>query len=230
MVCSNCGYTLGPDDQFCGGCGAYLTDAPEPEATQPEDDWGIPFDQSPTSPTPAREPRGGAGGTVGVIAGALAALLIVGLALFWILGRDDDTDAANAPATTPVTTATTPVAEATEPETPTEEPTEQTPSPTEEPTTPDPEPTEIELPGSAAQCQNVGSFAVYRGNDQTSCQFSENVARAYAALTQPVTEATTLEGVSSPVTGQTYTLTCDHSTPVRCTGGNNAVIYLSPSS
>ena len=83
---------------------------------------------------------------------------------------------------------------------------------------------------SADPCSAVAGIGVQRGNDQTSCEFAENVARAYADLDQPVTETVTLEDVASPVTGQTYTLTCDFTTPVRCTGGNNAVIYLSPPS
>lgn len=89
-----------------------------------------------------------------------------------------------------------------------------------------PEPTRIDLPTTAYECSSRSGIGVYRGNDQTSCPFSENVARAFDRLEQPVTEEITLEGVFSPVTGLTYTLDCSYSTPVRCTGGNNAVIYL----
>ncbi|MDO5504400.1 MAG: zinc ribbon domain-containing protein [Actinomycetia bacterium] len=224
MVCSNCGYALGADDQFCGGCGAYLTDAPQEETARADDDWGIPFTPEQESAPPPRDNR-----TLGVIAGVLVGVLALALVI-WFLGRDSDDDVADSPATTPVVTDTatdgqTP-AEPAEKEATEADPETETATETE---TPEPTPSEIDLPSSAAQCNNVGSLAVYRGNDQTSCQFAENVARAYAELEEPPTEAFTLSGVSSPVTGQSYDLACDFSTPVRCGGGNNAVIYISPS-
>ena len=230
MVCSNCGYALGPDDQFCGGCGAYLSDAPQEQTTPTGNDWGIPFTAEQESGPPPRDSR-----TLGVIAGVLGAILVLALVLFWWLGRDDETGAADG--TTPTTAvatdtatdaATEPDAAETEVETdPADEPTSGEPTETE---SPEPTPGEIDLPSAAAQCANVGSLAVYRGNDQTSCPFAENVARAYAALDEPPTEAFTLSGVTSPVTGQSYNLTCDFSSPVRCTGGNNAAVFISPSS
>lgn len=225
MVCSNCGYALGPDDQFCGGCGAYLTDAPQAEAAQQPGDWGA--SSTPDGP-PTSGPSGSPGSSLAVIGGVLAALVIVALALIWILGgRGDSDDVATDGATTPIATETAPATEPTDPATtPAESPTSPEPEETEGPE----EPEEIELPGAAVQCNNVGTLAVYRGNDQTSCPFAENVARAFAALDQPVTEEVTLSGVSSPVTGQDYTLTCDFTVPVRCVGGNDAVIYISPSS
>lgn len=215
MVCSNCGYALGPEDQFCGGCGAYLTDAPasEPsEAGSPRapgvapDAWADAYESGQESAPRSR--------STGIIAGVLIGLLLGGVLIYWLANRGGDEDVAGGEApTTPVATVTDGE------ETPGEEPT--TPEETPEPT-----PSEIELPGSAAECDDVGGMTVHRGNDQTSCQFAENVARAYAGLDQPVTAEVTLEDVESPVTGQTYNLDCDHSTPVRCTGGNNAVIFL----
>lgn len=232
MVCSNCGYALGPDDQFCGGCGAYLTDAPQEETARADDDWGIPFTPHDQPAPPPRDNR-----NLGVIAGVLVGLLVIALALFFLLGGDDDTDVADGTApTTPVATDTatdaqTPAQTATDAQTEGED--EQTEDATDESTEtepPEPTPTEIDLPASAAQCNNVGSVAVYRGNSQTSCPFAENVARAYADLDESPTEAFSLTGVSSPVTGQSYDLSCDFSTPVRCSGGNNAVVFISPSS
>lgn len=225
MVCSNCGYELGPDDQFCGGCGAYLTDAPEEQAATTRDEpWVVPYAPARQEPPPRRTP------SAGIIAAAIAAVAVVALLLIWLVGRDGDEVAGETatPAVTQTTGATT-----TEPSpSPTDETTAaQTETPTETATeTATSEPTQIELPGSAAPCSNVGSMAVYRGNALTSCPFAENVARAFTALEQPVAEAVTLTGVASPVTGQNYDLTCDFTTPVRCAGGNNAVVYLSPSS
>lgn len=217
MVCSNCGYALGPEDQFCAGCGAFLTDAPAPEdapvkaeaSTVVPDEWANAYEAEAAQPPPRPSRLGG------IIAGALVGLLLGALLIFWASQQDSD-DAAGGPPTTsaPGTSTST-----------------QTDSPSETPTeSPTPTATQIEVPDSAAACSAVAGIGVQRGNDQTSCEFAENVARAYADLDQPVTETVTLEDVASPVTGQTYTLTCDFTSPVRCAGGNNAVIYLSPPS
>lgn len=259
MLCSNCGYELGPDDQYCGGCGAFLTDAPEEETTpgSPHDDiWGTPGAGAGAAAGGAAGAAAGAGyprtlhhstyprdgydepqrnntNLIGVIVGAVVGLALVGLLLTWMLGGDDNDTAADT-STTPAVTETTdgeaPTEPATETDTDTAAPEEteaetETESPTETPT-----PTSIDLPGSAQSCSSVGGFTVHRGNSETSCPFSENVARAYAALDPEPEDSVQLTGVTSPVTGQSYTLTCDYSTPVRCTGGNNAVIYLTPGS
>lgn len=244
MVCSNCGYVLGPDDQYCGGCGAFLTDAPEGEAghdqpvvavpgdpdpadplrdTAPQDTpWGIPYAPS-GQPSPTRS-----GPSAGMIAAAVAAVALVALLLFWVLRPEaEETGVSDSDTTGATATASaTGDAAGTATDTPTMS---STPTPTESPTTA-PEQTEIELPGSAEPCNNVGAFVVYRGNTTTSCPFAENVGRAFAEVEQPVTADVALSGVSSPVTGLDYDLTCEFTTPVRCTGGNNAVVYLVPAS
>ncbi len=54
----------------------------------------------------------------------------------------------------------------------------------------------------------------------TSCSFAENVEAAYTGNGGPGTFA-----VHSPVTGQTYTMTCNlNGSEVTCTGGNNASV------
>lgn len=244
MVCSNCGYALGPDDQYCGGCGAFLTDAPDdeheawadeaapataapsdPGRDAPSDDtpWGIPY--APTQ-APAPEPAR-SGPSTAMIAAGVGIVALLALLLFWVLRPDGEeslasgssTSDSTAGVTTPATTAGTDPGAS-----PTATPTEtSTASPTAEPAV-------VELPGSAEQCDNVGAFVVYRGNAETSCPFAENVGRAFAEVPQPVTAETALTGVSSPVTGLDYDLTCEFTTPVRCTGGDNAVVYLVPAS
>lgn len=62
---------------------------------------------------------------------------------------------------------------------------------------------------------------VYAGTSATSCAFALNTAEAYAAYgngSHPFT-------VSSPVTGQAYTMTCTVAGSI-CQGGNGAVVYL----
>ncbi|OBK93012.1 hypothetical protein A5645_21925 [Mycobacterium asiaticum] len=63
--------------------------------------------------------------------------------------------------------------------------------------------------------------SVYAGNSDTSCQFALSTAEAYHAYgngSQPF-------DVKSPVTGQTYSMTCTAAGSV-CQGGNNALVYL----
>lgn len=72
--------------------------------------------------------------------------------------------------------------------------------------------TDSELPASAV------------GTDMTSCEFAEAIRRTY--LTQPGRTGVVELYVASPKTGLNYTVTCSGSAPVRCTGGDNAVVYL----
>lgn len=63
--------------------------------------------------------------------------------------------------------------------------------------------------------------SVYAGNAETSCEFAMRTAEAYHATgvgSQPF-------NVYSPVTGQTYSMTCTSAGSV-CQGGNNALVYL----
>jgi hypothetical protein len=63
--------------------------------------------------------------------------------------------------------------------------------------------------------------SVYAGNSGTSCQFAMNTAEAYHLYgkgSEPF-------DVYSPITGQTYTMTCTNAGSV-CQGGNNALVYL----
>src|SRR5262245_44273371 len=69
-VCSGCGATLGPQEQFCGACGRFRTDAttrvwPPQDATSPQN-WPPPQDGppvgAPATPAPAyggQAPYGG---------------------------------------------------------------------------------------------------------------------------------------------------------------------------
>lgn len=63
--------------------------------------------------------------------------------------------------------------------------------------------------------------SVYAGNSETSCEFAMSTAEAYHSYgkgSQPFS-------VYSPVTGQTYSMTCTVAGSV-CQGGNNALVYL----
>lgn len=79
------------------------------------------------------------------------------------------------------------------------------------PTTPDP-------PAGAIVC----SEGIAR-NETTSCEFATNVA-------EQVHQAGDLQSFKisaySPVTEQTYTMSCERDTWTRCIGGRNAVVYV----
>ncbi|WP_238558953.1 serine/threonine protein kinase [Rhodococcus rhodnii] len=82
------------------------------------------------------------------------------------------------------------------------------------------------LPAGASTCSSssaaLGSSAV--GSSVTSCEFAEAVRAAYAS--QPVRGQSVTVSATSPVTGTTYPMACSGSTLVRCTGGDNAVVYV----
>jgi hypothetical protein len=58
-------------------------------------------------------------------------------------------------------------------------------------------------------------------NASTTCPFAQNVAEEYRSSGG----ASSIE-VYSPVTKQTYTMSCSGGVPTVCRGGNNAVVYI----
>ena len=63
--------------------------------------------------------------------------------------------------------------------------------------------------------------SVYAGNSDTSCEFALKTAETYHAIGK----GSNPFDVYSPVTGQTYSMTCTAAGSV-CQGGNNALVYL----
>lgn len=74
------------------------------------------------------------------------------------------------------------------------------------------------VPSDAESC-GAGVFA---RSGSTSCSFALNVASDYYSSGSNRFQS------FSPATGQTYTMTCGGGSPVVCTGGNNAAVYLLP--
>jgi len=70
--------------------------------------------------------------------------------------------------------------------------------------------------GATASCGGV----VFVGPD-TSCQFAENVAKAYS---KSIGNGNGTVRAVSPVTGQTYAMRCTGVSPHVCQGGTNAVV------
>ncbi len=88
-------------------------------------------------------------------------------------------------------------------------------------------------PATSAGTARFGKTAT--GSSVTSCQFAEEVRKAYAKAADPQAANSQSAGASgptsvvavSPVTGRSYTMTCTTSGQlVTCTGGENAVVYV----
>jgi hypothetical protein len=71
--------------------------------------------------------------------------------------------------------------------------------------------------GGSTDCGNGISV-----NSNTSCAFAQYVAEGYRATGDSVIRA------YSPVTDDTYAMTCSGSNPTVCRGGNDAAVYISP--
>jgi hypothetical protein len=84
------------------------------------------------------------------------------------------------------------------------------------------------LPADAKHCTNNPVSVMFNnsaaGSDVTSCQFAESVRGQY--VQQSARGTTVTVNVFSPVTNQTYMMTCSGGHIVKCTGGNNAVVYI----
>ena len=74
------------------------------------------------------------------------------------------------------------------------------------------------FPVTATQCNDWVAV-----NANTSCEFAQNVAAAYASNGGG---SVILRQVYSPITKKYYDMTCTKSDLVICTGGNNAAVYL----
>lgn len=91
--------------------------------------------------------------------------------------------------------------------------------------------TPVTLPAGAQPCPTVGGPAggfgrSAAGSPATSCQFAEQVRQAYGASGPAGREARKVVAVS-PVTGQSYTMSCAaNGGLVTCVGGDDAVVYV----
>ncbi|WP_067871123.1 protein kinase domain-containing protein [Nocardia vermiculata] len=175
---------------------------------------------------------------VPIVLGALGAAILAGIvAVAWqLLGSSDsDTSDSIASPAQPAVTAQQPNAGAAAPTTSTA-PTGSTTSTTSATSTTS---TTAALPVGASPCsQSSGvedSFGkTATGSSVTSCGFAEAVREAYAqaaessgATNAASPQATTSIVAVSPVTGQSYPMTCtSDNRVVTCSGGDNAVVYV----
>jgi hypothetical protein len=80
------------------------------------------------------------------------------------------------------------------------------------------------LPAARTECE-TGVYVAERvaGTPYTSCPFAHEVARAFVETGQGRSF-----GAYSPITGETYEMTCKGVETSRCTDGDSAVVYLIP--
>lgn len=135
-----------------------------------------------------------------ILMGVIIALLVVGIAIFagWALGsRGGSADTAEPVAVERVTETQTAA------------------------------PAPVAAAPAAVPAGQSYSYA-YAGSGNTSEAFADSVGAAFfSAYASSGTPNVTVNAYS-PVTGKTYTMTCrDSGSYVTCTGGNNAVVYIS---
>lgn len=83
-------------------------------------------------------------------------------------------------------------------------------------------------------CFEHPGYGAHTGSPSTSCAFASNVAEAIhlSIAGQTPTPRTVTVQADSPVTGQTYTMSCvlenrsGTDATYHCTGGNNAVVFV----
>lgn len=146
---------------------------------------------------------------------ALTALVVVVAAVSWLLGGRD------APTVTPSVSGPTTAQSTAAPSTPAPASTtarRTTTGATAMASTPAPTASRPAFPAGVSQCSE--SIGV---NGNTSCEFAANVAAAWLSTSR--TGTTTVRAIS-PVTNQTYTMTCVAGPVTVCTGGNNAAVYI----
>lgn len=220
LTCPVCGAAAHPKDRFCPACGADL--AVGDEQTSLVDElmpFGAePVDQHPTAPEPdlgVDEPR-----RRGAVAPLLVLVVVVVVALLaWRLAPGDGDDAGiAAPSASPSASGPQDVAPSASPTGDGEEPAAtDTPSPTDSPRA-------IDKAAGASRCGEARDGAVaWRGNDVTSCEFAVETAKEVVDASADLPTTVTAR---SPVTNKDYEMTCEDTAPVRCRGGDDALVYV----
>lgn len=166
---------------------------------------------------------GKSGSTMKLVLIILAAVLVLAAIVgtsFWFFGSRGSSGSSGAPVQVTVTTVVPP---------------ESIPAPGPAPSGGS-RPANPSLPGGAVAANSSarngnpgGNFNnAYTGSSVTSQPFANSVRDVFALNYVNTGQTSAVLNVYSSVTGQTYTMNCtDNSQYVTCTGGNNAVVYIS---
>lgn len=208
----------------------------------PPPGWGQPAPMPPGYPhqpggpgqqqsPPPKKPRTGA--VVGVIIGILLIIVVAGGVLAWVLGWFERSGGSAQSTVVEVVTETA----APDPEgqpapggEPQEAPSEgAAPESAARPEYPDLPPAAVAANAAAGSGSSAGDFEkAYTGSQVTSAPFAAEVAAVYRDHYHRTDELNGVIEARSPVTGETYSMSCrDNGSYVTCTGGNNAVVYIS---
>lgn len=189
--------------------------------------------RQPGQPAP-KKPRTGA--VIGVIIGILFVLAVAAAVLVWALGWFDRSGSSTQSTVVEVVTETAGVPGPGERDNPGAGLGEPQPPVGEDEPGAESRPADPALPAAAAPAnsaaingRSAGNFDnAYTGSSVTSAPFASAVAAAYRAHVESTGETNGVVEAFSPVTGDTYTMNCrDNGSYVTCTGGNNAVVYIS---
>lgn len=202
-------------------------------------------DPVPAAETSRHAPKKGENGTSITIAILVVLLLIiVGTAAWLLLGfgnnnssdnSGDSSPAAPSPEVTVAETAPSETAVAEQTVVTTEAPAETT---EESPVTSEPagRPVDPELPSDANPANEAARANtpagnlnnVYTGSGATSPEFAASVRDGFVSHYLATDQLNGQIDATSPVTGNVYSMSCeDNGEYVTCTGGNNAVVYIS---
>ena len=217
LTCPVCGAEAHPRDRVCPACGAALAagdaqtslfDDLMPLGAEPEEAYEPAHDPEPGPD----EPRG-RGVTAPLL--VLAVVIIVALLAWRMVPGDGDGAGVAAPTASPSASQTAAGDDDGEPA-PSESPSE-SPSATDAPRA-------IEKASGATRCGEArDGVLAWRGNDVTSCEFAVETAKAVVDASSDLPTTVTAR---SPVTKKDYAMECEDTTPVRCRGGNDALVYV----
>lgn len=169
-------------------------------------------------------PRRGNNRATAITLGLLLALLliIIGAAVYLVLSLGGDSaDSATAPPAPSTAELTS------------EQAAEETP--VESPAPPASRPSQPELPAGSTPANDAARDNipagdlnnVYTGTASTSAEFALEVRDEFVRNYLDTGELTGRIQVTSPITGQTYEMSCsDNNGFITCSGGNNALIYI----
>ncbi|WP_299445963.1 hypothetical protein [uncultured Phycicoccus sp.] len=169
-------------------------------------------------PAPDHEPRPDEPRRRGAIAPllVLAAVILLALIAWRMVPGDGDGAGVAAPTASP--SASEPEGASSSGPATTDAPTpSDTSSPTDGPRT-------IEKAAGATRCGEARDGVVaWRGNDVTSCEFAVETAKAVVDASSDLPTTVTAR---SPVTKKDYAMECEDTAPVRCRGGDDALVYV----
>lgn len=174
---------------------------------------------------PPKKPRTGA--VVAVIIGILLIIVAAGGVLAWALGWFERSGGSAQSTVVEVVTETAAPDSEGQPA-PGPEP-QEAPEPAARPEYPDLPAAAVAANAAAGSGSSAGDFEkAYTGSQVTSAPFAAEVAAVYRDHYQRTGQLNGVIQARSPVTGENYSMSCrDNGSYVTCTGGNNAVVYIS---